>query len=594
MSSSTRRLAALPALGLGLSLAAALAAGTGLRMRQPVIAVGGWLAALAAVLLAARTRRDGHQEGERWKASDWLAAASLLALGLLLRLPDLAGNPWIHSDNEASVGLAAVDFVSGVRDNPFTVSWFSFPTLFFLLESLSIRVLGRSVESLRVLPACVGALAVVATYGLGREMFGRRVGLLAGLYLSAMPFHVHFSRLGLNNVFDSLSIAIFSWGLWRGWKTGTRGPVLISGLALGLGLYFYATIRAAVLVLGLWLVAVWRSQRESLRDNASALAGLLAAAAIAFLPLGIYYLWQPAEFLAPLSRASVFSVWIPVMQQRFGDPAWWIMVEQLANALLGVVVVDLRELYAGQPLLLAPAAAAFMLGVTVLGRRWRQPQYLWVALWLATALGIVALSTNAPTSQRYILATPAAAITLALGLDQASSWLTGRNLRLHGRTAVIAGAALAGIVGYDLYFYFQVYAREQRFGDYHVEVATALAEYLAREPNPPYVYFFGLPRMGFRTLDTMAYLVPKADGEDIEQPLQGPPDWTLNGSSVFVFMPHRLEDVGWIVQRYPGGEMQLRYGRGPYTLFAVYRVEPVGDSWLGTGELPNRGGRRNQ
>jgi hypothetical protein len=41
MSSSTRRLAALPALGLGLSLAAALAAGTGLRMRQPVIAVGG-------------------------------------------------------------------------------------------------------------------------------------------------------------------------------------------------------------------------------------------------------------------------------------------------------------------------------------------------------------------------------------------------------------------------------------------------------------------------------------------------------------------------------------------------------------------------
>jgi hypothetical protein len=197
-------------------------------------------------------------------------------------------------------------------------------------------------------------------------------------------------------------------------------------------------------------------------------------------------------------------------------------------------------------------------------------------------VGIVALSSNAPTAQRYVFAAPAVAVTLALGLDRAVGWLAGRLAPIRWGAGLVAGLAIAAIGSYDLYYYFRVYSGERRFGDYHVEVAGALAEYLARESAPPYVYFFGQPRMGLRTLDTIAYLAPQAGGCWCRF---GRAELRLNQSTAFV-LPHRLDDVRWVVLRCPGGEMLLRTARA-YTLFAL-TGEPNRSCALWRGERAGR------
>jgi hypothetical protein len=224
----TRRLAALLALGIGLSLVAAAAAGSGLRMRHPVTALGVWLAALAAAWLAGQTDRGREKDaGAGWEKSDWLAAGGLLGLGLLLRLPDLAGIPWIHSDNEASVGLG-VNFMPDIR----TIHSVSpgFHSLAFLICGSLIQALG-AVKALRAAGLCGPSHC--------SPPMGWAVKCLAGVPACwrvlpgghAVPI---ISAAWAEQCIVSLSV-IFSWGC--GGMDHGRHAFLVAGLALSLGLY---------------------------------------------------------------------------------------------------------------------------------------------------------------------------------------------------------------------------------------------------------------------------------------------------------------------------------------------------------------------
>ena len=61
-------------------------------------------------------------------------------------------------------------------------------------------------ETVRLATTLVGLLAVVFVWLLGREMYGRDVGLLAAGFLAVSRWHVDFSRFGMAIVFPTLFI----------------------------------------------------------------------------------------------------------------------------------------------------------------------------------------------------------------------------------------------------------------------------------------------------------------------------------------------------------------------------------------------------
>lgn len=146
-------------------------------------------------------------------------AAGLLCLitlfGCFLRQHNLAGSGlWI--DEILSVRYSSGDLSSVVANrtgNP--------PSYYVLLHGWT-SLFGTGEASLRWLSVLFGSLAVFLTGVLGFDLYDRKTGLLAALFLSIMVFPIHYSREArVYSVFLVLTIASF-WFLLRALRDGKR------------------------------------------------------------------------------------------------------------------------------------------------------------------------------------------------------------------------------------------------------------------------------------------------------------------------------------------------------------------------------------
>ncbi|MDT8306503.1 MAG: glycosyltransferase family 39 protein, partial [Anaerolineae bacterium] len=531
-----------------------------------------WCLAIAAVLLGG-FRRDARGPVSAWEIA---VAAVLTVAAFLLRGLGLEQLPATLSGDEASAGLEAVRFVQGEANNLFGIGWFSFPSFYFALQGAPVALLGQSATALRITSAVAGSLTVFAVYWLARSLFGRVAALLAALFLLASHYHIHFSRIGLQNIWDGFFLAVVLWGMWTGWKEGRRLPFLIAGFALGLGHYFYVSIRVAPLLLLVWAGFARLFQGSRLRAR---LPGMLLAAytaAIVYLPLALLYWRQPDEFFAPMRRVSVFNGWLEAEIARLGQPAWEIIASQMAATAMGIIHLPLRHWYnPGAPLLLPLAAALFVAGLAWLFYRADlRSLLLLLVLFVLVLLG--GFSLDAPASQRFAIAMPVIALVVALPLAQGVAWLGPYLTRARWLAPALAIVLMALVAQRDLaYYFFDVYDGYV-LGGYNTETATAIGRYLEDEPAHS-VYFFGPPRMGYTSLSTIPYLAPQMEGNDVAVPLDGPAPWVLDRPTLFVFLPERVSELEHVRAAYPGGRYEQVWragGDGSQPLFSIYEVIP--------------------
>jgi 4-amino-4-deoxy-L-arabinose transferase-like glycosyltransferase len=553
-----------------------LAAGDLLLARRFGIMLLAWLAACGFAVAAVLP-------GNRERARHWLPRLErgdmLLSLGLLVvafALRGVATEQWptTFSGDEGSAALSSLQFLNGQANNPFTVGWFSFPSLFFALQSIGILIAGQTISAVRLFSALGGALTVVALFWLGRIMFDRLTALLAAAYLTASHYHIHMSRVALNNIWDGLFGTIAIAGLWYGWKHNRRVGFVICGLALGLGQYFYIAIRVVPILFLIWAAVAWWQERERFGQR---LAGLVVAAylaAVLFLPLALYFAGHPDEFRAPLNRVSIVGDWLEHEMAASGRSAPRILLDQTVAGVLGFTHEPLRLLYnPGAPLLLTAAATFFLLGVMWGGLNF-DLRYLLLLLPLGAAVASNTFSQDSPASQRYILAMPLVALWLAVPLAELSRWL--RQLWPKARPLLVSGVVLVMtlLMLIDLRYYFLEVPDRYVLGGGNTQVATDIALYLRDHPQPGQdVYFFGFPRMGYFSLSTIPYLAPEMHGEDIIDPLTAAPTWTVDGPSIFIFLPERLNELTWVRERYPDGQYQTFLAPNGSMAFAAYEVE---------------------
>ena len=481
--------------------------------------------------------------------------------------------PNTFSGDEGSAGLSAVNFLNGNANNWFTIGWFSFPSFYFALQSVGIQLMGQTIEALRVPSAFAGALAVVATYGLARSLFDRKTAVLAGLYMMASHYHIHISRIGLNNIWDSLFGALAILGFWHGWKSGKRMWYVICGVSLGVGQYFYVSIRVLPLIFLVWSAFAFLFNRETFMKR---LPGMILAAFVAFIvaiPLGYFFWHHPDEFNAPLQRVTILGERLASEVQYRGQSAPSILWEQFRLAILGFTQMPLRLLYdPGSPLLLTGAATLFLLGIAW-GFTHFDLRYLLLFLPLLGVIASNTVSQSPPASQRFILAMPIVAVLVAVPLGLLGKWLDNLWGKRKFVGMVVTAVLMLGVVAQDLsYYFFDVYD-SYILGGINTLVATEVAYYLEDQaPAEQDVYFFGFPRMGYNSLSTIPYLVPEKRGRDVIEPLQSPPKWQLDGPTVFVFLPERVSELEFVRQVYENGRYREFYSNADIFLFATYEI----------------------
>lgn len=556
-----------------LSAAAWIAAGDSREMRYPALALALFAAAVLFLLLGAFTPSAAPAR-QRPPLAEVALVAALTLLAIAARALWLRYIPWVFTGDEGSAGLAAIDVLEGREANPFTTSWFSFPSLYFFIEAASIALFGRTFEAARLPAALAGALTVAGLYWYARPAFGRAVALAAAAYLVTFPIHIHFSRTGLNNIWDSLTMVVFAGALWRGWTDNRRGAFVLAGLTAGLGMYFYPSVRVLAALVPLWLLAALFKDRRAFAARLPGVALMILAALVVFLPLGLYYIENPQHFAAPLRRVSALGPWLQREIELRGGDVWSIVWTQLRDSAQAYTTLPLRGHFNSAPMFLPLAGALFLLGVCLAILRLRSLEYVWLILWLLASIAVGALSESTPTSQRYLFAAGAAAVLVVLPLVEAARWLGTAWPRWRRLAAAGAGALLAVAMAADLAFYFGDYSAERAFGDLNTETASAVALYLHAQAPGQRVYFLGPPRMGYNTHATIAYLVPDAVGSDVVEPLTAPPDGPLEGPTIFILLPERREELGLVEQAYPQGVTHRAPDRRGELLFIAYAVDP--------------------
>jgi SAM-dependent methyltransferase/4-amino-4-deoxy-L-arabinose transferase-like glycosyltransferase len=533
-----------------------------------------------------REQLSSHLSKVRREPARLLAVPLLLFAGALaLRLAALSSHPFILNGTEANIGLDALAVLRGQIGSPFSTGWLTNPTLPLYLLAIPLEWLGSTVLALRLPSAVAGALNVVAIYLVGGRLWNRQVAMVAALFLAGSHWHLHYSRLGMTNIWDPLLVLLALGTLAIAWQRGTaaaeeelravRSWWLLAGLFMGLSAYFYTSSHLMPLLLtGLvfwWLLF----DRPGLRRQGSHILAATAVALVVALPQILHYRAAPGVFM---DRAQTMGIvqngWLAREAAARSSSLYEILVEQWWQAALAFnYTVDKSSAYNPDiPLLGFWPALFFVAGLALAVARLRQLRYAILLIWLlVTVIFAGALLESPPNSYRLLVAAPAAILLAAVAfvwlLHRLATYIQIRREHLVPLLLVLAFLATMG----DPLFYFGRYRQEHRFGDPHTEIAYEVSRYLNSLQGEWTVYFHGPPYM-YADFPTLTFLAPTyRPGVNLFN-VEADETPAAAGSRLFLYVPQRSQEAQQVQLDLPGGQLIVFRGRHADPLFYAYEI----------------------
>jgi hypothetical protein len=514
-----------------------------------------------------------------WPAVLGLAALLLAALGV--RAIDLERIPANLGGDEGTQGVAALELLGPPLGNPFATGWFSVPTMSFLAYGVSMRIFGVSVAGLRALSALAGAVTVLTTFLLARELWGRRIAWPAAIALACSHFHIHFSRLGSNQIFDGLFMTLSLWLLLRALRSKREIYFALAGAVIGAAWYGYFGARLVSVVATCYLA--WRAvvEHRFLARYGRRLLILLGAALVVVAPLSLYYTAHPQDLMSRARQVNIFSSgWLAREQTITGRSVASLLLQQFCKSISAFnYTLDPTYWYRSSiPLLDFISGILFVLGLlwAMAHCRWPNNGLLLLWFWLALGLGWVT-TENPPSSMRMTVVAPALAVLAGLGL----SWLVELGQRIWGSVerrfwGWLSGVLLLSVVVLNLYYYFFIYTPTRIYGNPNAEIATELGRYLGQHKDEDdYVVYFYAPPSMYWDFGTLTFMARGVVGIDIPPVDEGEsPEFDLSRGAQFVFLAGRLGELDAIREQYPGGRKTSAYSSADgRLLYVLYQVE---------------------
>jgi 4-amino-4-deoxy-L-arabinose transferase-like glycosyltransferase len=222
------------------------------------------------------------------------------------------------------------------------------------LIAFSFSIFGASVWSIKIVAAFFGILTVLGTYLLAKELFNKNIALLSSFFLAVSFWHVNFSRFGFRAILLPFVSVFGFYFLFKGFSSQKKWLLILSGFFFGLGFYTYISYRMIVLLLPL-IFFCWVYFKEK-KQFLISVSIFLATVIIVALPIGIYFLQNPQDFIGRAAGVSIFSQTNPVtaffislgkhlaMFNLWGDQNW-------------------RHNFPGSPQLIWPVGILFLIGV---------------------------------------------------------------------------------------------------------------------------------------------------------------------------------------------------------------------------------------
>lgn len=538
----------------------------------PGFLVAVWCFGLVLYLFAFVRHANADQLHQLLRAPAAWALCGFLLIAFYIRWQSIGSLPWPMAEDEGQMAMEAVRFLRGSAGSPFGLAWLQQPNLFSYLQSLGIRLFGWNLLSVRIVSVLAGSLTVVPVFVLADELFDRTIAWTAAALLIVLPFHVHYSRIGVNNIVDPFFGAAALWSLLR--ATRTRQPLwwALAGVLLGVGLYFYGTFKIALALAAFWIILTVRLAPEEWDGQWANLTWLFGG----FI-LGIAPLLRGQRTIADVVLRFPFQPDIvhsgELLQEERSMLAT--VLRRTYRAALGFFALDDRTyLYEpARPLLNLPSQLLALLGIGRLVARWYDRRSLWLGAWLLVPLLVDGLLPDPPTSSHLVFLIPALVIIVALGIAGIARatrellWPDG-----HRSLSIVLPAFIIAIIVYlNLSFYVNTYLPGPFYANQNMEIASEAGRLIAEQRNDPYVYWYGAPRVFFGH-GSLQFLGRLPDGQDGPTPAGDFSFVNENRSTLFIFLPEQTDTLNAFRNRYPAAEMQQVTGRTGELLFVWARI----------------------
>lgn len=344
---------------------------------------------------------------------NWLSVGLIIALiiGIVLRVFRFHTVPPGLFRDEAFNGMDALETLRG-QIRLFYPANNGREPLFIWLVALSIRLLGVSPLAVRFPSLVAGVLTLFTTYGMTRELFGRRIAVFATAVLSVMVWHIHFSRLGFRAILLPLLASISIWFILRSLRTGREWLLVPGGIFAGMLLYTYLSARMVFLPAALFVTYIWHRRRFLAQPTLKQwlLFGIPALSVMA------PFLWYAGKhwdevFLRVQQMDSVFNASAPLR-----------MLSENFLRVLGMFFIRgdflSRHNVPFRPVFDPGLGLMFCLGVWISLRRFRRDEATaFLVIWTFSFLLPTVLTEECPHFIRAIGILPTIAIFPAIGLD---------------------------------------------------------------------------------------------------------------------------------------------------------------------------------
>lgn len=181
----------------------------------------------------AATVKTSPAETTRHRRSSFVILAFILLLAVALRMYRLKEQSVWGDEWQSVVNLDEPDLVSYLKAER-AIDFYMVP-LYFVIEYFWSKCVVGSVLGLRVLSIIFAALAIPLMYALGRELFGRKAGLVAALCLALSSVHIfqgqeirNYALLSLAVLFCGYTfVKVLRTGKWYWWTLHFIGSLLV-------------------------------------------------------------------------------------------------------------------------------------------------------------------------------------------------------------------------------------------------------------------------------------------------------------------------------------------------------------------------------
>ena len=447
-----------------------------------------------------------------------ILVALVIVLGIFLRFYQLNEIPFGVYPDEAANGTNANQIAEGENFQVFFEDNGGREGLYVYLVAGVFKLFGSSVWSLHATSALIGIFTLILFYFLAKELFGRKIGLVALFLFSISTWHLTFSRDGFRGILVPLILVGLLYFLIRAYRSKKVVFWVLSGVFLGLGVYSYIAFRMVPLILLLLFLYYYFVQRKRFWESKLVRKGIVIFLISTFIiatPFLVHSIFNPEDFLGRAGGVSIFNP--DLWEGSFIKTAFTSTVKTLGMFNFGGDY-NWRHNLAGVPMLNFWIGILFLWGILLTIINFKKTRYFLALIGLLVMLIPPALTAEGvPHALRAIGVLPFVYLIVALPLH----YLFKVKKSFSKVALLLLGIVFLSSITYDNYKrYFVTYAeKEEVYSEFRSDLRE-LGEHLNRNSyNSPIVLIdnYSDQSLEFITDKNADYKRFSGDREDLDQ-----------------------------------------------------------------------------